>query len=86
MKIKALSRCAPLLFFSLLFILSGCSQSTDISSTALPPGVPNLAAVNPDAYMEVDCLLPGQIRKLGTMVYASPRRPMKTTAGDCEIR
>ena len=86
MKTKALSRCVPLLFCSLLFILSGCSQSTNFSSAALPPGVPNLAAVNPDAYMEVDCLLPGQVRKLGTMVYASPRRPMKTTAGDCEIR
>lgn len=85
---KTSSRCASLLFVFLLFavILAGCSQGTDISSTALPPGVPNLAAVSPDAYMEVDCLLPGQIRKLGTMVYASPRRPMKTTAGDCEIR
>jgi hypothetical protein len=65
---------------------SGCRPGGDIASTALPPGVPDLAAVNPDAYMEVDCLLPGQVRKLGTMVYASPRRPMKTTAGDCEIR
>lgn len=35
----------------------------------------------------VDCLLPGQIRKLGSqMTYMSSRRPIKTTAGDCEIR
>ena len=35
----------------------------------------------------VDCLLPGQVRKLGTqMTYLSPRRPMRTTAADCEVR
>jgi hypothetical protein len=34
----------------------------------------------------VDCLLPGQMRKLGNMTYLSPRRPIKTTAADCNIR
>ncbi len=35
----------------------------------------------------VDCLLPGQIRQLGSgAIYISPRRPIKTTAADCEIR
>ena len=35
----------------------------------------------------VDCLLPGQIRRLGSMVtYITERRPIKTTAVDCEIR
>jgi hypothetical protein len=34
----------------------------------------------------VDCLLPGQLRKLGNMAYMSPRRPIKTTAADCRIR
>ena len=35
----------------------------------------------------VDCLLPGQIRQLGSgTTYISPRRPIKTTAADCEIR
>lgn len=35
----------------------------------------------------VDCLLPGQVRKLGAMVtYLSARRPVRTTASDCEIR
>ena len=33
----------------------------------------------------VDCLLPGQVRKLGTqMTYLSARRPIRTTAADCE--
>ncbi len=35
----------------------------------------------------VDCLLPGQVRKLGASVtYLSARRAIKTAAGDCEIR
>ena len=34
----------------------------------------------------VDCLLPGQLRKLGKSTYLSPRRPIKTTASDCNIR
>jgi uncharacterized protein len=34
----------------------------------------------------VDCLLPGQLRKLGTMTYQTPRRPVKTTASDCSVR
>lgn len=40
-----------------------------------------------DDLLVVDCLLPGQIRKLGTRTtYVSPRRPVKTTALDCGIR
>ena len=35
----------------------------------------------------VDCLLPGQVRKMGTqMTYLSARRPIRTTAADCEVR
>jgi hypothetical protein len=34
----------------------------------------------------VDCLLPGQSRKLGNMNYLSPRRPIKITAADCNVR
>jgi hypothetical protein len=35
----------------------------------------------------VDCLLPGQIRKLGSQVtYLSARRPVRTTEADCEVR
>lgn len=37
--------------------------------------------------MVVDCLLPGQVRQLGgRSTYLTPRRPVKTTAADCEIR
>lgn len=34
----------------------------------------------------VDCLLQGQIRKLGSTVYQAPPRPAKLPARDCEIR
>lgn len=34
-----------------------------------------------------DCLLPGQVRQLGNRrSYLTPRRPIKTTISDCEIR
>jgi len=40
-----------------------------------------------DQFLVVDCLLPGQIRRLGTHVtYLTARRPSKTTAEDCVIR
>src|SRR5690606_35347632 len=34
----------------------------------------------------VDCLLPGQVRRLGSSSYVAPRRPVHTTAADCRIR
>lgn len=34
----------------------------------------------------VDCLLPGQVRRLGTRTFLTPRRPTRTTASDCQIR
>ncbi|MCB1626759.1 MAG: caspase family protein [Xanthomonadales bacterium] len=43
--------------------------------------------VQVDELYVVDCLLPGQIRQLGgSMTYLSARRPIRTTAKDCEIR
>jgi hypothetical protein len=40
-----------------------------------------------DKFMVVDCLLPGQVRRIGTRVtYLTPRRPVKIAAGDCEVR
>ncbi|MEM1230758.1 MAG: caspase family protein [Pseudomonadota bacterium] len=34
----------------------------------------------------VDCLLPGQVRRLGQQTYLGPRRPVKTAAADCRLR
>lgn len=51
----------------------------------VPPGA--LGTRNSGDFLVVDCLLPGQIRKLGrTATYVTPRRPIRTSATDCEIR
>jgi len=34
----------------------------------------------------VDCLLPGEVRRMGNQTFLSPRRPVRTTAGECRIR
>lgn len=34
----------------------------------------------------VDCLLPGQVRQLGNATYLTQRRPIRTTASECNIR
>ena len=40
-----------------------------------------------EAYMVVDCLLPGQVRKLGrSATFITPRRPIRTSGMNCEIR
>ncbi len=40
-----------------------------------------------DDFLAVDCLLPGQMRRLGTRVtFLTARRPARTTAEDCAIR
>lgn len=45
------------------------------------------ATKNPIAELQiVDCLLPGQVRKIGGAQYLTPRRPARTTASDCSIR
>ena len=42
---------------------------------------------NADSLMVVDCLLPGQVRQLGSSArFLTARRPIKTTASDCAIR
>ncbi len=42
---------------------------------------------NAEDLLIVDCLLPGQVRKLGRQTsFMSARRPIRTTQADCEIR
>ncbi len=42
---------------------------------------------NPEDLLIVDCLLPGQMRKLGrSSTFMGARRPVRTTQADCEIR
>ena len=53
----------------------------------VPPAQATVTTRNPEDLLIVDCLLPGQVRKLGrAATYMSARRPIRTTQADCEIR
>lgn len=76
---------------SLLFsciVLSSCQPNRvppeQMIRSSYPASTSAIAEI--DSFLPVDCLLPGQIRRLGSTVYQTRRRPIKTTAGDCEIR
>src|SRR6185503_6503749 len=60
-----------------------------LSITCTPGGAQAPSAYDPRAadFMVVDCLLPGQLRRLGTRsTYLSARRPVRAAAHDCRIR
>lgn len=77
----SVSRAIP---FSLaVCILTGCVSDGGLDQTQLKLKDPRSA----DPFDVVNCLLPGQIRQLGTQVtYVTERRPIRTTAEDCAIR
>ncbi len=67
-------------------LLLGC-QSGIVNDGADLAATEGYSAAQTDKLFVVDCLLPGQIRRLGGQVaFLSARRPIRTTAGDCEIR
>lgn len=71
--------------------LQASSLSVAIAATmvlvAAPVEAPRASIRNAEDMFIVDCLLPGQVRKLGKMsTYMSARRPIRTTQADCEIR
>ncbi|MBX3329869.1 MAG: caspase family protein [Nitrospira sp.] len=68
-------------------VLSACaSDPPPVDSVTAVTGAVN-APGGPETYEVVDCLLPGQIRQLGTQVtYVTDRHPVRTTAEDCTIR
>jgi hypothetical protein len=69
--------------FILVGLLVGCGATQPVASEGQVPA----GRVSADQLLPVDCLLPAQMRKLGTqMSYLAPRRAIKTTAVDCEIR
>lgn len=82
--------------------MNACKPHTAVASLALIIGLLHLEVVGapsdsilttddvkvtsvPDKRI-VDCLLQGQIRKLGSTVYQLPPRPVRLPAIDCEIR
>ncbi|MEZ5506596.1 MAG: caspase family protein [Gammaproteobacteria bacterium] len=66
----------------LAVLLSACATQPDGDASR-----PAADSQNPDDLMIIDCLLPGQVKQLGTFTtYLTARRPIKTTATDCAIR
>jgi len=69
----------------LVALASGCVLAQDVrpleQGTAEVEGLQEVE----DLYV-VDCLLPGEVRRMGEMVFLSPRIPTRTTALDCRIR
>ncbi len=64
-----------------------CLIALMVIGAGLPDRAPRAAVRNAEDLMIVDCLLPGQIRSLGSMAtYLSARRPIRTSQGDCQIR
>ena len=69
-----------------LFILLGC-QSNIANESDYVMATEGYSKEQTDKLFVVDCLLPPQLRRLGSqMTYLTARRPIQTTAGDCEIR
>ena len=75
---------------AIALFLTACASGPEGTGTGTPlqgNGSASTLADNIEQYILVDCLLPGQIRRLGTMMtYLDPRRTVKTTQSDCGIR
>jgi hypothetical protein len=80
-----INKLPPLLGGLLVASMIGCVTSgTVVEEQLRAAGVPRGDA---NQFLIVDCLLPGQIRQLGSrMTYLTARRAVKTSASDCQIR
>jgi len=66
-------------------LLGACAR--DVSQEEMAKATEGYIVADTNKLLVVDCLLPGQVRKLGAeMTYLSARRPVRTTAADCEVR
>ncbi len=69
----------------LALLLASCTAGTEGVSAPSTQTAPRGGRA--DGLLPVDCLLPGQIRRLGGQItYVTARRAVKTSASDCEIR
>ncbi|MFW6093892.1 MAG: caspase family protein [Pseudomonadota bacterium] len=70
-----------MLLLSLAVVTAGCAATDPDAGGAATEGFEEVADLH-----VVDCLLPGQVRRLGNQTYVTPRRPIETTAADCKVR
>lgn len=69
---------------TLWLLLNSCASKRPLEAEQLnaPSGINEV-----DQMQVVDCLLPPQVRRLGTrFTYMTARRPLRTTAKDCAVR
>lgn len=79
------SRGSRVALFALVVGLTAAAGCTPDQSRIVRPDDERIRDL--DKLLVVDCLLPGQIRKLGSqLTYLSARRAIKTSAQECEIR
>jgi hypothetical protein len=73
--------------FFIVIVTFSCTHDPALTPSALEGQQASVSTANADDFLIVDCLLPGQIRRLGTKsTYITPQRPVKTTGLDCAIR
>lgn len=83
--LMTLLRSGPCIIAILLLI--GCGTSPQFNPNGQGDFSPSIAhADDAEEYSVVNCLLPGQIRRLGGMTYVGKRKPLKTTVGECKSR
>jgi uncharacterized protein (DUF3084 family) len=76
-----------LLLLVALLVGVGCSAPAAQTARSEPSAIPAASTDDPERLLPVDCLLPGQVRRLGSkLTYLTPRRATKTSAIECEIR
>jgi predicted nucleic acid-binding Zn-ribbon protein len=74
--------------YARLALMAGsCCLALLAGAVATPVEASKASVRNAEDLMIVDCLLPGQIRRLGAQAsFMSARRPIRTTQADCQIR
>ncbi len=74
-------------FFSASIATVAAAACVPEQATVGDSGGSTIVGASADDLLVVDCLLPGRVQKLGSqLTYLSARRPISTTAQDCEIR
>lgn len=73
--------------YRLALLFGGLSVALLGGAVSQPVEAAKPSVRNPEDLLIVDCLLPGQVRKLGSQAtFMSARRPIRTTQADCQIR
>ncbi|WP_347987893.1 caspase family protein [Methylomonas sp. AM2-LC] len=66
-------------------LLNACAH--EVGKAEMDKATEGFSIQDTNKLLVVDCLLPGQVRRLGAeATYLTQRRPVRTSAADCEVR